>query len=325
MIKSKISRLSILPTELLLIIFQEFDIQTLFNVCNVCRRFQQIGTEILSKKFKDLKIGLMLTFEQEHKWRFNVPFEFNKCNEQSGKFIFKSKSKQALRFIHSSVVRSPVLSKISFMGISEIHFPHTPSTSTSSLLSLTSSSPSNFSTRIKKIEENFLQKSQTLNIKPRSDTLKKVHYVFRMGHSTTYLRIPYTFRYSVTNTPPPSMVKTRDGGERWLTPISFECTPSFFYLRGLTAHKLIVNMIYLRKVLHKEKSLSSSNYNKSVQNFDFESEEDFVSIEFDANDQEDFITANRERQINEQERLSLFSTRRLKGVLANKWANGARR
>src|SRR5947208_2638421 len=78
-----------LPTEVLLITFQEFDVPTLLNVCNVCKLFQQVGTKVLSKKFKELKIGLMLTFEQEHRWRFNVPLGFSKFNEKSGKFIFK--------------------------------------------------------------------------------------------------------------------------------------------------------------------------------------------------------------------------------------------
>src|SRR3954454_11201968 len=85
------------PAELLFITFQDFDIPTLLNVCNVCKRFQQIGTEVLSKKFKEQTIGLTLTFEQEYKYRFNVPFEFTKFNEQSGNFIFKAKSKQPIR------------------------------------------------------------------------------------------------------------------------------------------------------------------------------------------------------------------------------------
>src|ERR1041384_2675558 len=79
------------PAELLFMTFQDFDIPTLLNVCNVCKRFQQVGTEVLSRKFKEATIGLMLTFEQEYKYRFNVPFEF-KFNE-NGNFIFKAKSK----------------------------------------------------------------------------------------------------------------------------------------------------------------------------------------------------------------------------------------
>src|SRR5687767_1467849 len=120
MTKSKTSNFTKLPTELVLIIFQEFDISTLLNVCNVCKHFQQIGTEVLSKKFKEPEIGLVLTFEQGHRWRFNVTFEFSKFNEQSGKFIFKPKSKRPMRFIYSSMVGSPVLSKVSFTGVSSI-------------------------------------------------------------------------------------------------------------------------------------------------------------------------------------------------------------
>src|SRR5581483_5630241 len=119
MVKSKISKLPIkyslqnLPTELLLIIFKEFDIPTLLNVCNVCELFQQIGAEVLSEKFQDPEIELMLTFEQEHKWKYNVPFRLSKFNRKNGKFIFKPRSRQQMRFIQSPMVRSPVLSKIS--------------------------------------------------------------------------------------------------------------------------------------------------------------------------------------------------------------------
>src|SRR4051795_2349902 len=94
------------PAELLFITFQDFDIPTLLNVCNVCKRFQQIGTEILSKKFKEQSIGLTLTFDQEHKTRFIVQLEFNKFNKQNGKFIFKPKSRHPIRFIQSPMIRS---------------------------------------------------------------------------------------------------------------------------------------------------------------------------------------------------------------------------
>jgi hypothetical protein len=120
------------------------------------------------------------------------------------------------------------------------------------------------------------------------------------------------------------MQRTRDGGERWLTPLSFECTPSFFYPHESTTRKIFMNMLHLRKkILNKKKPLSPSNYNK----FSFENLEDFISIELDANNQENLIHTDREQQqINEQqEHLSLFSTRKLKGALTNRWINGVRR
>ncbi|RIA98417.1 hypothetical protein C1645_870672 [Glomus cerebriforme] len=288
------------PTELLLLTFNEFDIPTLLNICNVCKRFQQIGSKVLSKKFKEPKIGLLLTFEQEHKWRFNIPFEFSKFNEQNGKFIFKPQTKQVMRFIHSSMIRSPVLSKISIMGlnhnessssINEIHLPSNTITTTTNINNnniinnnnhQSSTTSSNSSIKPKKLEENFLQKSLTLDIKSHKETLNKVQHVYRIGHGTTHLRIPYRFNYSIVDTPPPSTQKTR-GGERWLTPISFECSPSFFYPHEPTAHKIIMTIIHLRKRnLHKKKSSlpQTQNYKQKQRAIDFEEVEDYISIEF---------------------------------------------
>ncbi|CAI2185176.1 14898_t:CDS:1 [Funneliformis geosporum] len=301
--------LKIFPTELLLITFQNLDIPTLLKICNVCKRFLQIGTMVLSKKFKDPNIGLMLTFEQEHKWRFNVQFEFSKFNEQNGNFIFKPiKLQSTMRFIHSSVVRNPVLSKVAITGIkcsnndgkvcNEIRVPFSPTNVTNqnnhlttlpqppASLSSPSPTPSNPTIKSQKLEENFLQKSLPLGIKSHKDVLKKTQHVYRMGHGTTHLRIPYTFSYSVADKPPPPMQKTR-GGERWLTPLNFECSPSFFYPHEPTAHKIIMTIIHLRKKnLLKKKPLSSTqisnnNYKQKQKAIGTEIEEGFISIDID--------------------------------------------
>src|ERR1051325_2125073 len=207
------------PTELLLVMFWDFDIPTLLNVCNVCKRFQEIGVEVLSKKFKEPGIGLRLTFGQG-RGKFHVLFKFDEFNEQSGKFIFKlviplenQPSIIPMRFVHSPVVGSPVLSRVSIEGVSCNEFRAFPFSFTHPL-----------SVRSQRLEGNFLQKSLTLRIKQSKEILKQVQYVYRMGHGTTNLRIPYAFRYSIDDTPPPPMKNTR-GGERWLTPLSFECAP----------------------------------------------------------------------------------------------------
>ncbi|CAI2185376.1 7290_t:CDS:2 [Funneliformis geosporum] len=269
--------LKIFPTELLLITFQNLDIPTLLKICNVCKRFLQIGTMVLSKKFKDPNIGLMLTFEQEHKWRFNVQFEFSKFNEQNGNFIFKPiKLQSTMRFIHSSVVRNPVLSKVAITGIkcsnndgkvcNEIRVPFSPTNVTNqnnhlttlpqppASLSSPSPTPSNPTIKSQKLEENFLQKSLPLGIKSHKDVLKKTQHVYRMGHGTTHLRIPYTFSYSVADKPPPPMQKTR-GGEQ-------------------------------KKNLLKKKPLSSTqisnnNYKQKQKAIGTEIEEGFISIDID--------------------------------------------
>src|ERR1044071_9917136 len=102
------------PLEILLMTFQTLDIPTLLDLCNVCKRFLQIGTDVLSGKFRDPKIGLTLTFEQEHKYMRDVAFKFCSIDKRNGNFIFKPIPAilQPIRFIHSSVVRRPVLSKV---------------------------------------------------------------------------------------------------------------------------------------------------------------------------------------------------------------------
>jgi len=318
--------------------FHNFDIPTLLDLCNVCKLFQQIATEVLSKKFQEPKIGLMLTFEQEHKWKFNIPFEFGKFNEQSGNFIFEPiKSRQSMRFIHSSMVRSPVLSKVTITGIngSSNHHdgePHEPNVNTNhpSTPSTTSSSSSS-TIKPKKFEENFLQNSLTLGIKSHKDILKKTRHVYRMGHGTSHLKIPYTFTYSVSETPPPSFQRTR-GGERWLTPLSFECAPSFFYPREPIAHQILMTIIHLRKKNSPKKKSSnppSTNNNLSKQKqkaVDIEQVEDVISIDLNMDGQENLnpTTYKRlfEKQMNQQEHL-LFYTKRLKES-SKRWVRGAR-
>ena len=208
------------------------------------------------------------------------------------------------------MVRSPILSKVTVTGISPLI--------SSALISFP------FSSSSKKPEQNSLQKSLTLNIKPCKDILKEVRYVYRIGHGTTHLRTPYIFRYSVADTPPPSMQKTRGGGERWLTPISFECASSFFYPREPIAHQIIMTMVHLRKKNKKKSSSTSRNPNYNQVNF--EEMDDFISIESpDTNYQENLVNTNRmQRQISEREQKNLLLLK-LKGTLTNKWSNGARR
>jgi hypothetical protein len=317
------------PVELLSLIFNELDIPTLLKVCNVCKRFQQISSKILFNKFKEPNVGISLSFEQEYKWKSCIQFEIIKYDELSGNFIFKPRSKQPMKFINSPVVRNPILSKISITGLNNNGTKvskknplttittattnnniNTTTTTTTTITTTTtqttvpttaptttsiiSSIPPNNSSKVNKIQDNLLQKPLSLNIKSHKETINKVQHVYRIGHGTTHLRIPYRFKYSITDTPPPSMHKIR-GGERWLTPISFECSPSFFYPSEPTAHKIIMTIIHLRKRnSHKKKPLKplssqsspSPPINKQKQKIiDFEEveDDDYISIEFTNN------------------------------------------
>ncbi|CAG8512243.1 1076_t:CDS:2 [Diversispora eburnea] len=185
-----------LPTEILLMTFSYLDISTLLCLSNVCKRFQIIGETCLAVKFKEPNVSLNLLFEQEHKWNYPVDFYFDHLNLNNGRFIFKPKAIEKIKFIHSSMVKKPTLYKVQIQR----------------------------NKIIEPLMENFLQKSYALSTKEINTTIEKVASVYRIGHGSNHLKIPFKFTYSVTDIPPPTESINR-GGERWITPKEFECFP----------------------------------------------------------------------------------------------------
>ncbi|CAJ0905820.1 7861_t:CDS:2 [Entrophospora sp. SA101] len=230
------SSLSIFPNEILSLIFLNLDIGDLLMVCSVSKRFKDIGTLCFVKRLKAKSpatfnkngnncIGLLLSFEQEHRLRYNLEFEFESYDELSGNFKFKPKptpsnNKKTIRFIQSSMVKNPSLYRVVLFGCSKLnlkrHHHHNNVTPTPN-----SHIATNLINNHNDHQHDFLSKSMSMPIKSQNERFTKTQHAYRMGDGINHLKVPYKFTYSISETPPPSMVKTRSG-ERWIVPESFE-------------------------------------------------------------------------------------------------------
>ncbi|KAF0501943.1 hypothetical protein F8M41_019870 [Gigaspora margarita] len=214
-----ISSLLTFPDELLLLLFESLDISTILSLSDVCNRFLSIGQVSLAKKFKDSNLGLLLVFDQEHRRRCNVEFAFEQFELETGRFIFIPKKSNVIRFIHSRMILSPKLRKVLFTGIDN-------------------GANSDY--------KNFIQKSCTLSIESNNSILQTISTVYRIGRGSTHLKSQFNFTYSLSDIPPLSTDKNRCG-ERWITPVRFECSPCFFYPHESIARKIITNIIHFKR------------------------------------------------------------------------------
>ncbi|RIA85563.1 hypothetical protein C1645_781649 [Glomus cerebriforme] len=234
------SSLQVFPDEILLIIFSEADIPTLLSLSNVCKKFNRLANICLVDKFKEQNIGLILNFGQEHKLRSNVTMEFHHVNEENGNCVFQPKEVEniQLKFFQSPMVKCPKLYKISLNKTTQMTSPK---------------------------DGNLLQKSIGFSIKSHEGICQKNHYVFRTGHGNSHLKVPFEFIYSIIDIPPPNETKSR-GGERWITPLSFECPLSFFYPNDAAVHRILKSMINYKPVIKKQQPIKNpviSNSNAS--------------------------------------------------------------
>ncbi|CAG8558540.1 10433_t:CDS:1 [Acaulospora colombiana] len=225
--KSNFSDVSILilPNEILYIIFEEFDVPSLISLSNVCNLFKEIARIYLAIAFKNENLSLLLGFEQEHKWYFNVDFVFDGICKKNGNFVFKPRQETPLKFFNSSVLNNPTLWRVLLNTSKEHH--HLDETNNSSPMA----GPSGTNT-------NMLQKSCKLSVKTPNSICQKTKVVYRVGNGSSHLKVPYKFSYSVTE----SAQKTR-AGERWIVPQSFECPSSFFYPNEAIAHRIVMSII----------------------------------------------------------------------------------
>ncbi|CAG8589148.1 24993_t:CDS:1 [Dentiscutata erythropus] len=214
-----ISSLLTFPNELLLLLFESLDIPSILALSNVCNRFLLIAQVCLAKRFKDSNFELSLFFDQEFRRKLNIDFTFERFDLETGKFVFIPKNDKPIRFIHSRVVGSPKLRRIQFTG---------------------------FDNDAKSDDKNLLQKSCTLPIDLNNSIIKKSSFVYRIGRGSTHLKSRYTFTYSISDSPPPLVRRTRSG-ERWITPLRFECSPCFFYPQEPITHKIIRDIIHFKK------------------------------------------------------------------------------
>ncbi|CAG8683066.1 6616_t:CDS:1 [Dentiscutata erythropus] len=213
------SSLLTFPNELLLLLFESLDISTILSLSDVCNRFLSIGQVCLAKKLKDLNLGLSLIFDQEYRQIYNVEFAFEQFELESGRFIFIPKKSEVLRFTHSRMIMSPKLRKVIFTGIDD-------------------GANSDY--------KNFIQRSCTLSVESNNSILQKISTVYRIGRGLTHLKTQFKFTYSISDIPPLSTDKIRRG-ERWLTPVRFECLSCFFYPHEPIARKIIRDIIHFKR------------------------------------------------------------------------------
>ncbi|CAG8649301.1 12405_t:CDS:1, partial [Dentiscutata heterogama] len=216
------------PNELLLLLFESLDISTILSLSDVCNRFLSIGQVCLAKKLKDLNLGLSLIFDQEYRQIHNVEFALEQFELESGRFIFTPKKSKVIRFIHSRMTMSPKLRRVIFTGIDNSDY------------------------------KNFIQKSCTLSIESNDSILQKISTVYRIGRGLTHLKSQFRFTYSISDIPPLSTVKTRRG-ERWFTPIRFECLSCFFYPHEPIARKIIRDIIHFKRRNNQTKKNNSKS------------------------------------------------------------------
>ncbi|CAB4484147.1 hypothetical protein RhiirA5_421829 [Rhizophagus irregularis] len=215
------SSLQTFPDEILLMIFSEADIPTLLSLSNVCKKFRRLSNVCLADKFKEENVGLNLTFGQEHKLRSNVKMEFHHVDETNGNFVFQPKEEDIqLKYYHSPMLKSPKIYKVALHDTTQA---------------------------ITQKDANLIQKSVGFSVKSREGNHQKIQYVYRTG----YLKVPFKFIYSIIDIPPVNDSKSR-GGERWVTPLSFECPPSFFYPNDAAVHRIFKSMINYKPTIKKQ-------------------------------------------------------------------------
>ncbi|CAI2200841.1 1060_t:CDS:1, partial [Funneliformis geosporum] len=236
-------------TEILLIIFAETDITTLLSLSSTCKNFRRLASVCLADKFKEQNVGVNLTFEQEHKWRSNITMKFNHVNEENGNFVFQPKIDTRITYYHSAIIKNPNICKISLNNVK-------------------SSSTKEFQHQINEPTDdtNLLQKSFGFSIKTRNRICQKIQYVYRTGNGCSHLKVPFGFTYSVVI--PPDGTKSRTG-ERWITPLSFECPPSFFYPDETIVHRIFMSIInykpiIVKKQLTEKTTISNENQRQCV-------------------------------------------------------------
>ncbi|KAG9304973.1 hypothetical protein G9A89_003142 [Geosiphon pyriformis] len=252
--------LTTLPNEVLLLIFHNLDFATLLSLCNVSIRLNYLSNIIIAENFKDPNFRLLLGFDQENKWKFNVDFTFSHVvtfkdvdekkdgidiKKRIGNLVFKpTNEKTSLRVFNSTLLRNPCINRVSLVECKKNSRLITGSRNKLRQLSnnqilYNTEKNSDSKSYYRQSFLNFFQKSYNLPVKT-SGTFIKERNVYRVGHSSKHLPVQFRFIYKVKESSP-STPKLRSG-ERWITPVSFECPSSFFYPHEPTAHKILWNL-----------------------------------------------------------------------------------
>ncbi|KAI8581414.1 hypothetical protein K450DRAFT_232959 [Umbelopsis ramanniana AG] len=187
-----------LPNELLLRVLTHLPTPDLLHLAKLNRRFYHLSAKTLVLRLAARPDALRLRahFEQESRWKFSVDMQLTAIDE-TGRFKFAPIQPMAMRLFESKMLRSPTMHKLSIIG-------------------------TDFDGLSLNVPESLIPKSQTLPLKELGQhriTSTYNRLVANVASTQTALV------YNVTKTPE-EFTKVRSG-ERWVTPILFECPMIF--------------------------------------------------------------------------------------------------
>jgi hypothetical protein len=183
-----------LPNELLLRVLTYLDTPDLLHSAKLNVRFHQLSAKTLVSRITARPDSLRLRafFEQESRWKFSVDLQLVAI-DQYGRFQFAPVESMVMRLFESKFLRSPSLHRISVVG-------------------------EDFDGVALDMPENLLPKAKSLPLKECGQHRLVSTYsrlVTEMSSTQT------TLVYTVSKTP--STIEKVRSGERWVTPLRFEC------------------------------------------------------------------------------------------------------
>lgn len=220
-----------LPNEILLRILNYLPTPELLHTTKLNRRFHHLSAKTLVVRLAARPDALRLRahFEQESRWKFSVDMQLVAIDE-SGRFRFAPIEAMAMRFFESKMLRSPTMHKLSIVG-------------------------TDFDGMTLDMPENLLPKSKPLPVKEIGQ-----HRI-----ASTYTRLvpqvattQTALVYSVTKTPK-ALLKVRSG-ERWVTPMLFEC-PMMFLCQARPGITKVMDKLNARPA---RRGLDGRNSTKSI-------------------------------------------------------------
>jgi hypothetical protein len=187
-----------LPNEILLRVLTHLPTPDLLHTAKLNRRFYHLAAKTLVLRLAARPDALRLRahFEQESRWKFSVDMQLLAIDE-SGRFKFAPIQPKAMRLFESKMLRSPTMHKLSIIG-------------------------TDFDGLSLNIPESLIPKSQSLPLKELGQHRITSSYRRLVSNVAT---TQTSLVYNVTKTPQ-ELTKVRSG-ERWVTPILFECPMIF--------------------------------------------------------------------------------------------------
>ncbi|GAB5586351.1 hypothetical protein Unana1_01251 [Umbelopsis nana] len=187
-----------LPNEILLRILTYLPTPELLHTVKLNRRFHQLSanTLVLRLAARPDALRLRAYFEQESRWKFSIDMQLIAI-DQSGKFKFAPVEPMAMRLFESKMLRSPTMHKLSIVG-------------------------TDFDGLSLNMPENLLPKGKSIPLKEIGQHRLTSTYSRLVPNITT---TQTALIYTVSKTPE-HLLKAR-AGERWVTPILFECPLTF--------------------------------------------------------------------------------------------------